>query len=75
MYVVSNEKLIKTRSTWSSYLMIGGFGLIGISFVLTFFNPNQSAFILPAYVALFGGFIVFNIGCELRKQVASAAPS
>ena len=74
MYIVSNEKMIKTRAQWSSYLMIGGFALIGVSFFLTFFNPNQSAYVLPAYLALFAGFIVFNVGASYGSQVANASP-
>jgi hypothetical protein len=62
VYILSNEKMVKSRAQYSSYLMIGGFALIGISFFLTFFNPTQSMYVLPAYLALFAGFIVFNIG-------------
>jgi hypothetical protein len=60
--ILSNEKLIKTRSDWSQRLMLLGFGLILASAVITFANPQAAAYILPAYAALFGGFIVFNIG-------------
>ena len=64
MFVISNEKLIKTRTTWSGRLMLAGFGLILGSAVLTFLNPTTPAFIVPAYAALFGGFIIFNIGAS-----------
>ena len=69
MHILSNKKLIKTRTTWSGRLMLAGFGLILGSAVLTFFNQPSSnkpslQFILPAYAALFGGFIVFNIGAS-----------
>lgn len=64
MFVISNEKLIKTRTTWSGRLMLAGFGLILGSAVLTFLNPTTPTFILPAYAALFGGFIIFNIGAS-----------
>lgn len=64
MFVLNNEKLIKSRSSWSGRLMLIGFGLILGSAVLTFLNPTTPAFIVPAYAALFGGFIVFNIGAS-----------
>ena len=64
MQILSNEKLIKTRSAWSQRLMLLGFGLILASAAITFINPSATAFILPAYGALFGGFIVFNIGAS-----------
>lgn len=64
MHIISNEKLIKTRTTWSGRLMLAGFGLIAASAVLTFLNPASPQYIIPAYAALFGGFIVFNIGAS-----------
>ena len=44
--------------------MLAGFGLILGSAVLTFLNPTEPTYILPAYAALFGGFIIFNIGAS-----------
>jgi hypothetical protein len=64
VHILNNEKLIKTRTTWSGRLMFAGFGLILGSAVLTFLNPTQPTYIIPAYAALFGGFIVFNIGAS-----------
>jgi hypothetical protein len=64
VHILNNEKLIKTRTTWSGRLMLAGFGLILGSAVLTFLNPTQPAYILPAYAALFGGFIIFNMGAS-----------
>ncbi len=68
MQILSNEKLIKGRSSWSQRLMLLGFGLILASAVITFLNPQAAAFILPAYAALFGGFIVFNIGATAATK-------
>jgi hypothetical protein len=62
VHILNNEKLIKTRSTWSSRLMLAGFALIIGSAALTFLRPPTPDNILPAYAALFGGFIIFNIG-------------
>jgi hypothetical protein len=65
VHILNNEKLIKTRSTWSGRLMLAGFALIIVSAALTFLRPPSDqnlANILPAYAALFGGFIIFNIG-------------
>lgn len=64
MHILNNEKLIKTRTTWSGRLMLAGFGLILGSAVLTFLNPTEPTYIIPAYAALFGGFIIFNIGAS-----------
>jgi hypothetical protein len=64
VHILNNEKLIKTRTSWSSRLMLAGFGLILGSAVLTFLNPTNPSYILPAYAALFGGFIVFNMGAS-----------
>lgn len=62
MRILTNEKLIKTRSTWSGRFMMVGFGLIIVSAALSFLSAPTPASILPAYAALFGGFIIFNIG-------------
>lgn len=62
MHILNNEKLIKTRSTWSGRFMLAGFALIIASAALTFLRPATAENILPAYAALFGGFIIFNIG-------------
>lgn len=64
MHILNNEKLIKTRTTWSGRLMLAGFGLILGSAVITFLNPTMPTYIIPAYAALFGGFIIFNIGAS-----------
>jgi hypothetical protein len=64
VHILNNEKMIKTRTTWSGRLMLAGFGLILGSALLTFLNPTQPSYIIPAYAALFGGFIIFNIGAS-----------
>jgi hypothetical protein len=64
VHILNNEKLIKTRTTWSGRLMLAGFGLILGSALLTFLNPTQPSYIIPAYAALFGGFIIFNVGAS-----------
>jgi len=64
VHILNNEKLIKTRTTWSGRLMLAGFGLILGSAVITFLNPTEPSYILPAYAALFGGFIIFNVGAS-----------
>lgn len=68
MIAVSNTKLIKNRTTWSGRLMLAGFGMIIGSAALTFLNPAEAQYILPAYGLLFGGFIVFNIGASLASK-------
>lgn len=64
MHILNNEKLIKTRTTWSGRLMLAGFGLILGSAVITFLNPTEPSYVIPAYAALFGGFIIFNVGAS-----------
>ncbi len=66
--ILNNEKLIKTRTTWSGRLMMAGFALIILSALLTFLNPATPEYILPAYAALFGGFIVFNMGAAAASK-------
>jgi hypothetical protein len=68
MHIITNTKLVKSRSAWSSRFMLGGFALILGSAVLTFLNPEKVEYILPAYGALIGGFIIFNIGASLASK-------
>jgi hypothetical protein len=62
VYIINNEKLIKNRTTWSGRLTLLGIGLIVASGVLTFLGQATMQTILISYAALFGGFIIFNIG-------------
>lgn len=73
MRVLANERLINNRSSWSSRLMLVGFGLIIASALLTWFSNTDPAnpridYFLFAYGALFGGFIVFNIGAGMAAK-------
>ena len=68
MQVLSNDRLIKQRSTWGGRLMLGGFGLVIASLPLTFLNPTDPTSMMLAYALLFGGFIVVNIGGGISSK-------
>ena len=71
MHILNNEKLIKSRSDWSGRFMLAGFALIIASAALTFLRPSTAENILPAYAALFGGFILASLATYRSGTVSS----